>query len=218
MPEVHGKPGCESCPDSWFVCVGNSAHPGAGEGKPRSHKSHGGILLFYFQPCFLRHKGLRIRCISEAYLCEYFTAYPSRTKSFKPFEVYPSRALSPHVTVWLLAAAVGASCHQLPIFPPCAAPQPLCGHSLPATSALHAGAAGCAAACSAASQLLVGCICAAVSQPIVCIPLTHVQSLGCGQSTLALPGPKNEEHLSFLWDINEAWIKKRCLLSLRFQD
>lgn len=193
MPEVHGKSGCQTCPDSWFGCGGNSAHPGAGEGKPRSHKSHGGILLFYFQPCFLRHKGLQIRCISEAYLCEYFTAYPSRTKSFKPSEVYPSRALSPHVTVWLLAAAAWS------LLPPAAHLPSLCCSTALSTATLWSQPPCHLSDGLCSQQLLVGCICAAVSLSIICIPLTHVQSLGCGQShsqsrahSLCLaPGMKN---------------------------
>lgn len=150
MPEAQGRFGCESCPGSWFACVGNSGHPGAGEEKPRNHKSHGGILLFYFQLCFLRHKRLQIRCISEAYLCDYFSAYPSRTKTFKPSEVYPSRALSPHVTIWLLAAAAWS------LLPPTSHLPSLCCSTafsrvtlwsqtpchFSGGSALHAGAAG----------------------------------------------------------------------------
>lgn len=141
-----------------------SGQPGAGEGKPRSHQSPGGILLFYFQPCFLRYKGLQIRCISEAYLCEYLTAYSNRTKTFKPSEVHPSRALSPHVTAQL-RLLLGASCqpglssaHQLPISPFRAASWHYPGSPpwLPAASvmasALHAGVAARAAAWSTASQ------------------------------------------------------------------
>lgn len=63
------------------------------------------LVLF---PALLFKIGLQIRCISEAYLCEYLTAYPNRTKTFKPSEVHPSKALSPHVTVQLLAAATGS--------------------------------------------------------------------------------------------------------------
>lgn len=107
---------------------------------------------------------------------------------------------------WLLL--LGASCHQLPLFPLCAAPrrspQPPCGHRLPATAVVASAVdAGAAAACSAASQPPEGlhwccCVTVAVSQPIVCIPPTHTESgMWPEQGTLALPGPKNEEHLSF---------------------
>lgn len=105
-----------------------------------------------------------------------------------------------HVTFgsWLLL--LGASLHQLPIFPLCAAPprspRPPCGHRLPVTSGM---ASVLLHALQPASILMDGsCLCAAVSQPIVCIPPMHTEP-GCGQSrgTLTLPGPKNEEHLSF---------------------
>lgn len=206
MPEVQGRSGCGSCPDSWFACVGNSGHPGAGEGKPRSHKSHRGILLFYFQPCFFRHKGFQSRCISEAYLCEYLTAYLSRTKTFKPSEVYPSRALSPHVTIWLLAAAAWSLLLGASHLPPLCCSTAFSTATLWSQTPCHfsdglctACRGSCAAACSAASQHPDGL-------HLCCIPHIHTESgTRPEQSTLALPGPKNEEHLPFfLWDINGA--------------
>lgn len=154
MPEVQGRSGSQSCPDCWFACVGNSGHPGAGEGKPRGHKSHGGILLFYFQPCFLRHEGLQIRCISEAYLVNISLLIRAEQK---PSNLLRSIHQEPYLPMsqfgsWQLP--LGASHHQLPISPLCAFPQSPCGHRLLATSvtasALHAGAAGpcCCTLCS----------------------------------------------------------------------
>lgn len=175
--------------------MGRSGQPGAGEGKLRSHRSPRGILLLYFQPCFLRYKGLQIRCISEAYLCEYLTAYPNRTKTFKPSEVHPSKALSPHVTAWLPAAAAWS----LPppgtwLCPPAShLPSPGGFTALSTVTSFapcHLSDSLCIACRSGRPRLLhglqpasipTGCICPAVSQPIVSIP--HVRShLGYGHN------------------------------------
>lgn len=90
--------------------------------------------------------------------CDYFTAYPSRTKTFKPSEIYPSRALSPRVTIWLLAAAawsllppspLSVLLHSIFHSPPVATDSlPLQWWPLHCMQEQQA----CAAACSAASQ------------------------------------------------------------------
>lgn len=78
---------------------------------------------------------------------------------------------------WLLL--LGASRHQLPIFPLCAAPQhspqPPCGHRLPATSVM-------ASVLLHALQPATSILLVHLSQPMVCIPPTHAHSLGYGQS------------------------------------
>lgn len=150
MPEVRGGSGCQSCPDCWFACMGRSGQPGAGEGKPRSHQSPRGIILFYFQPCLLRYKGLQIRCISEAYLCEYLTAYPNRPKTFKHLRSIHQEPYLPMSPLGSQPLPLGASphpglssAHQLPISPLRAVswhyPQ---SPPSAAVSASHAGAAG----------------------------------------------------------------------------
>lgn len=207
MPEVQGRSGSQSCPDCWFACVGNSGHPGAGEGKPRGHKSHGGILLFYFQPCFLRHEGLQIRCISEAYLVNISLLIQAEQK---PSNLLGSIHQEPYLPMsqfgsWQLP--LGASRHQLPISPLCAFPQSPCGHRLPTTSvtasALHAGEQARAAACSAASQHPRGLhLCCGVTARRLHPPHTHTEpgirpEPRPEQSTLTLPGPRNREHFSF---------------------
>lgn len=158
--------------------------------------------MFYFQPCFLRYKGLQIRCISEAYLCEYLTAYPNRTKTFKPSEVHPSRALSPRVTARLLAAA---ALSLLPsgarLCPPAShLPSPgsfaalsrvtslaLCHCSDGLCIACRSGRAGPLHGLLPAS-ILMGCIYAAVSRPIISVS-HRCSHLGYG--------PKKGERFSF---------------------
>lgn len=168
--------------------MGRSGQPGAGEESPGTTEGPGGILLFYFQPCFLRYKGLQIRCTSEAYLCEYLAAYPNRTKTFKPSEVHPSKALSSHVTVRLPAAAA----RSLP--PPGARLCPPASHvpspggfavlsMVTSLAPCHFSDGLCIACRSGRPGLLhglqpasipMGCISAAVSQPVVSIP--HIRS------------------------------------------
>lgn len=141
--------------------------------------------------------------------CEYFTAYPSRTKTFKPSEIYPSRALSPCVTIWLLAAAawsllppspLSVLLHSIFHSPPVATDSlPLQWWPLHCMQEQQA----CAAACSAASQHPDGLhSCCCVPAHRLHPPHTHTEpgiqpEPWPEQSTLPLPGPRNGEHLSF---------------------
>lgn len=185
--------------------MGNSGHPGAGGGKPRSHKSHRGIFLFYFQPCFLRHKGLQIRCISEAYLNISLLIQEEQ----KPSNLLRSIHQEPYLLLsqfgsWLLL--LGASRHQLPLFPLCAAaqrsPRPPCGHRLPATSAM-ASALHCTAcrgsravllhALQPASILMGLRLCCFATAHHLHPPHTHTES-GMGDTAMA-----RAEHTDSAW-------------------
>lgn len=177
-----------------------------GKESPGATKA-GGILLFYFQLCFLRHEGLQIRCISEAYLVNVSLLIQAEQK---PSNLLRSIHQEPYLPMsqfgsWQLP--LGASRHQLPISPLCAFPQSPCGHRLPATSvtasALHAGEQARAAACSAASQHPRGLhLCCGVTARRLHPPHTHKEpgiwpEPRPEQGTLTLPGPRNGEHFSF---------------------